>query len=629
MAININDNLDAKAAKPLDCRFGIDILGANGFYTSVNQANSKILPFQRHIGLTVGIKVGSAQMKEYWYANGISDLDLIEKSGSVSGAGNGLTNTNGTIGLGGTLTTPTTITTSGTNTLTLQGLQTNTSLSSSNILLTTSTGAVQSIPYSTFTTNVTNSVSTNVINSIEAENGLTKVTGTPTKFRLGGDLLQNSTTAINLGKSAIDTDASLIFQNKFVNRPNHSEFTFSRANGVLDTFDYVQLLTGSGWTQSGWQGDFTNGYSNTVGNTLPLSNSTPAESGVQYYITVNIKPTGVNLTVTGTIGVTFGGVNVFTNIFETATIRITTSTTAGLVITPTPNFNGNIKVSITKKSTADTGSRTRLISSKGSGAMWTTNYVNTNQTTPAPDPAIDAFNNYLYSRPWLFTLYPTGFPAGTSFQIVENLQGTNKDSAVQAHYFDERVGNANWWQTFTSPTAPNFFGKVFNTDYGWVNGKVYTLRTKASGDNFGGILATTIKGTANTNGWVFQYTSGTPTTWTNGSIVDGDFPIIDRNPRTSLVVTSEGRDSGDAYNYQNGVVNILGKTVFVTGRIDQIGSAGGIRLARTTGQTTADLPGPSESAVGEMFYSTTLNRIVVRVALTGASQWIVLDSTAI
>jgi hypothetical protein len=493
MAITFNDNLNVSATKPVDRRYGP--YNGTSINAAISAANAATVAGERYVGLTVGLTVNFGPVKEYWYAAGTTNNDLVEKTSSVSGAGNGLTNTGGVIGLGGTLSTPTVITTSGTNTITLQGLQTAASpthyvSADANGVLTLST-----------VSSLTSTVQTSVLSALTANNGLTK---TGNNIKLGGTLVEN--TSIPLGDFFVT-----IFNS--TNATNRSESTFNRSNVTFDTYD---------------------------------------------------------------------------------------------AITGTPNVPTN------------DGSRSRIISTKAANAMWTTNYL----YYSAHNPAYRAWENWLTDHPWIV---PASVPTGVPFQILENLQGTNRDSAVQAHYFDERVGNPLWSDTWTNPSSPNSFGITFP---GWVVGKTYTLRILDGIDDFTGITATTIDGTPYSSGWVFTYTSGGPALWVT-STVDGDFPITERDPKTSLIVTSEGSDPADTYNYQEGVVNVLGKTVFVTGRIDQIASTGGIRLAQTAGTNTATLPNTSESAVGEMFYSTALQKIVVRVATTGGSQWISLNSTLI
>jgi len=91
MAINLNDNINTISSKPLDNRYGVNILGATGYYETKELANGAILKPQRHIGLTVGIKLTGGTFTEYWYRDGIEDTNLIPKTlGSEISADNGL-----------------------------------------------------------------------------------------------------------------------------------------------------------------------------------------------------------------------------------------------------------------------------------------------------------------------------------------------------------------------------------------------------------------------------------------------------------------------------------------------------------------------------------------------------------
>jgi len=106
MAIVYNDNLGIKTNKPVDDRY----LYISRPWVSIAEVNSTIPESYRYSGLTVNI-----QGNEYWYKNGLGNLDLIEKtSGSISGGtindgGNGLTKVGDTLILGGTITGNTTL----------------------------------------------------------------------------------------------------------------------------------------------------------------------------------------------------------------------------------------------------------------------------------------------------------------------------------------------------------------------------------------------------------------------------------------------------------------------------------------------------------------------------------------
>lgn len=70
MSIILNDNLDTQFNKPLDTRFGP--------YTDVATALTQVPAFRRYIGLTIGI--GSNPVVEYWFNDGILDVDFVIKT---------------------------------------------------------------------------------------------------------------------------------------------------------------------------------------------------------------------------------------------------------------------------------------------------------------------------------------------------------------------------------------------------------------------------------------------------------------------------------------------------------------------------------------------------------------------
>ena len=223
MSIILNDNIDARAPKPTDSRFGTSISGTTGFYATTSDANAAIPTYQRYIGLTVGIRVGSNPIQEYWYANGINDADLVIKSGTVSGAGNGLTLSSGTINLGGTLTSPTTLSTSSTNTLSLTGLVTESSPLT--FLTISSTGVITMSGYS--------GVATNILTNLTVDNGLTK---TGNNIRLGGNL--TTATTITLGTNQLLLSGS--------DSSKYSTATFTSSANILQTGDqFATVPTGS------------------------------------------------------------------------------------------------------------------------------------------------------------------------------------------------------------------------------------------------------------------------------------------------------------------------------------------------------------------------------------------------
>ncbi|MBS1506030.1 MAG: hypothetical protein JSS79_05230 [Bacteroidetes bacterium] len=105
MAIVLNDNLQINAGKPIDSKY----FNAAGVpYGSLSEVLTTIAGPLRYQGLTVNITG-----VEYWFANGVTNSDLVAK-GTGGGGGtngvatyvfqNGLTNTADVITLGGTLT---------------------------------------------------------------------------------------------------------------------------------------------------------------------------------------------------------------------------------------------------------------------------------------------------------------------------------------------------------------------------------------------------------------------------------------------------------------------------------------------------------------------------------------------
>jgi hypothetical protein len=81
MAINLSDNVLAKTTAPADAKYGpysgADIAAAKSAATSYLDAS------YRYKGLTVALVVGST-LTEYWFKDGITDSDLIAKSGGGS-----------------------------------------------------------------------------------------------------------------------------------------------------------------------------------------------------------------------------------------------------------------------------------------------------------------------------------------------------------------------------------------------------------------------------------------------------------------------------------------------------------------------------------------------------------------
>ena len=71
MAIKFNDNIQVNAGKPVDNKY---LSSLNAPYTNVSEVISTIPVPERHVGLTVNVN-----NSEYWFANGVADVDLILK----------------------------------------------------------------------------------------------------------------------------------------------------------------------------------------------------------------------------------------------------------------------------------------------------------------------------------------------------------------------------------------------------------------------------------------------------------------------------------------------------------------------------------------------------------------------
>lgn len=86
MAIILNDNIRVNAGKPVDFKY---LSTGNTVYNTTAEVNSTIAVPERYTGLTVNI-LG----EEYWFKEGVTDVDLVQKitpalgSGTITGATN-------------------------------------------------------------------------------------------------------------------------------------------------------------------------------------------------------------------------------------------------------------------------------------------------------------------------------------------------------------------------------------------------------------------------------------------------------------------------------------------------------------------------------------------------------------
>jgi hypothetical protein len=81
MSINLNDNLIVQAPKATDDRYGP--------YESEAEATSSIENIVRYQGLTAGVIVGG-EVVDYWFKDGIADLDFVVKTTGGSGGTAGI-----------------------------------------------------------------------------------------------------------------------------------------------------------------------------------------------------------------------------------------------------------------------------------------------------------------------------------------------------------------------------------------------------------------------------------------------------------------------------------------------------------------------------------------------------------
>ena len=111
MALLVNDNLSIRAPKSIDNRYGA--------YPDVATALAAVPQNFRFKGLTVGVDDGGT-IVEHWFANGVTDGDLIPKTNlDVLAAGSGLSEDSGNIDLGGQFNKNVALTAAGTETFSI------------------------------------------------------------------------------------------------------------------------------------------------------------------------------------------------------------------------------------------------------------------------------------------------------------------------------------------------------------------------------------------------------------------------------------------------------------------------------------------------------------------------------
>lgn len=537
-------------------------------------------------------------------------------------ANNGLTITSGLIQLSGPLIKPTTVTTDATNTLTLAGLQAD--ANPDFVVTETTAGVVRRI--------ATSALGTIIGSSVTANNGLLK---TGSNIQLGGTLVIPNTDIVTNGATntlsitGLSTDATPDFiltettagiVKKIATSTLSSSINavITANNGVTKTANNIQL-GGALVTPTTVTTDTTNtlALAGLVTNNTPTNVLVTNGSNVVQQITYNTLLTNISNNTLGNLTANNGITKTVGNVIELGgTLNRITAVNLGnfpLIFQNKTTDPSSSEFTFTKsvgvfdvfdnQTTTPTGSKSRIISFKSSAAMWTTNY----QYNGVANPAYNAFAYWLSNvKPWIPAEYPSGYPAGVSFQILENFLGTNRDSAIHGHYFDERVSNSAWGDTWSGPSVLNKYSTTFP---GWTVGKTYTLRTLKPGDIFpAGMSSLTRSGTPSTSGWTFVSTGTGPTIWTNGSIVEGDFPITELDPKTSYISTKEEDNPADPF-YQKGIIRIESNATYVNGFVDQGGSSRGLRLSIID----AGDPLPTSAVVGEMFYRVDDASIVFKI----------------
>jgi hypothetical protein len=101
-----------------------------------------------------------------------------------------------------------------------------------------------------------------------------------------------------------------------------------------------ELLSASGWTSTGWTGDYATGFTHSTGNTTALTNTLAAVNGTYYQILATVT----NRTA-GSFTITFGGVT-SGSFFGTGQTNPLTISTGTLSVTPTSDFNGTVILSV-------------------------------------------------------------------------------------------------------------------------------------------------------------------------------------------------------------------------------------------------------------------------------------------
>ena len=337
MAIELNDNIKVLAPKPIDSRY---FKPNNVPWVSVSEVNLTIPSVERHQGLTVNIAG-----VEYWYKNGINNLDLETKNVS-SGTVTLVTGTNGVTVATGT-TTP------------VIGLGNITPLSTNGVLAAT-------MAFVDATSSIQNQLNLKApINNPTFTGTVSGVTSTMVGLGLVDNTSDLNKPISNATQTALNLKAN---DNAVVHLAGTETITGLKTFKGTTASDSAQLgpelaTTASGFTWSG--SDFATGYSHSPGNTNVLTSVLSANSGTSYQIAYTI--TGRTA---GTVTIDFGGVFTILSM-PTGTpspingaISLKPTNNAVLTITPESAFDGTIILSV-KVITANSVATTTFFNSSG------------------------------------------------------------------------------------------------------------------------------------------------------------------------------------------------------------------------------------------------------------------------
>jgi hypothetical protein len=157
-------------------------------------------------------------------------------------------------------------------------------------------------------------------------------------------------------------------------------------------------------------------------------------------ITANngLTKTGNNIQLGGTL---IKNTTVNTDIYS----LVASSSNGSKYCSATFNISANILQTGDDPTAVPTGSYTRTITFKSSAATWLTNYAST---------AYNAQANWEAAHPWVT------MDASHNFQITDHVHAVNRSSAFIGRYYDERVNNSNWDDTWISTGSSGWPGWI-------------------------------------------------------------------------------------------------------------------------------------------------------------------------